>query len=78
MAGGEAFVSGLDDPACRRVRLLTVSQVASLLEIDRSTVYRLAQRVNDPLPVVRFGRRATRVPLEKLERWVARQGGLSA
>ena len=77
--GHQATEAGrISDPGCRRVRLLTVSKTAELLAIDRSTVYRLTQRVNDPLPVVRFGRRATRVPLEKLERWVSRQEGLPA
>lgn len=60
-----------DDPALQRVRLLTARQVAEeILSVHVSTVWRLVQRVENPLPCVRFGERITRFRLSEVERWI--------
>ncbi len=64
-----------DDPAWRRCKLLTVYQVAELLGVHVTTVWRLTQRVENALPVVRFGERCTRFRLTDLERFIANGAG---
>ena len=53
----------LDDPAFRGVRLLTARQVASLLAVDTSTIWRWTARIENRLRCVRFGVRCTRFTL---------------
>ena len=60
-----------DDPALKRVKLLTAKQVAELLGVHLATVWRLTQRVENPLPVVRFGERITRFRLTEVEEFIA-------
>lgn len=36
-------------------RLLTAQEVADRLRVSQETVYRMARRVNNPLPAVRIG-----------------------
>jgi len=48
-------------------RLLTAKEVAKLLGVHISTVWRLTRRVENPLPAVRFGERITRCRIS----WVA-------
>ena len=62
-----------DDPALQRARLLTAKQTAELLGVHVSTIWRLTQRVSDPLPCVRFGQRLTRFRLADVERWLSRR-----
>jgi excisionase family DNA binding protein len=50
------------------VRLLTMPQVAELLQLSRAQIYRLAE--HGCLPVVRLGPRSLRVREEGLERWL--------
>ncbi len=59
-----------DDPALRCVKLLSVRQTADLLGVHVTTIWRLTQRVENPLPVVRFGERITRFRLTDLERFI--------
>lgn len=59
-----------DDPALQRCKLLTAKQTAELLQVNRSTVWRLTQRVETPLPCVRFGERITRFRLTDVERFI--------
>ena len=69
-----------DDPLLRRCQLLKVDEVASLLGLGRTSVYRLFQRQHDALPAVRIGG-STRVPLDALERWIRleqRKAGITA
>ena len=61
-----------DDPAMRRCKLLKIAEVAHLIGCDRSTVYRLAARVNRPLPIVHIGG-MSRVPIVRLENWLAEE-----
>ena len=63
-----------DDPALRRCKLLTAAQVGELLQVDRSTVWRLTQRIENPLPCIRFGARNTRFSLSDLEKFIAQAG----
>lgn len=49
--------------------LLTVTQVATLLNVGRSTVYELIRR--EGLPSVSLGGRNTRVAKASLEQWIA-------
>lgn len=55
-------------------RLLTIYEVAEQLAVSRKTVWRLVKR--GELPVVRFGRRLTRVRLSEL--WAIIQSGGAA
>ncbi len=64
----------IDDPAMRRCKLLTAAQVAELLGVHIATVWRLMQRVENPLPCVRFGERITRFPLAGVEKWLQQIG----
>jgi excisionase family DNA binding protein len=57
-------------------QLLTISQVADLLCIHRTTVYDFIK--NDGLPVMKLGTCSTRVDLNKLQRWMNERTGLSA
>lgn len=52
-------------------RLLTAKQVAELLGVHVSTVWRLTQRLENPLPAVRFGERITRFRLRDVERLIS-------
>jgi excisionase family DNA binding protein len=58
------------DPALRRVKLLSLAQVAELLGVDRATVWRWRRTAN-PLPVVFLPGKIVRVRLPDLERWLA-------
>jgi excisionase family DNA binding protein len=58
------------DPALRKVKLLTLAQVAELLGVDRATVYRWRRKKN-PLPTIFLPGGTVRVPLAALERWIA-------
>ena len=62
-----------DDADLHHCRLLTIRQAADAMQVDRTTVYRLSQVVEDPLPVVRFGKRMTRIPLVEFSRWLERR-----
>ena len=55
----------------RPAPLLTARQVAEVLGVHVSTVWRLTQRVDDPLPVVRFGERITRFRPCDVERLIS-------
>ena len=50
--------------------LLTLPEVAAHLRIDRATVYRLLQRGDLPIPVLRLGR-SPRVRVADLEQYLA-------
>ena len=50
--------------------LLTLTEVAAHLRIDRATVYRLLQRGDLPIPVLRLGR-SPRVRVADLEQYLA-------
>ena len=63
---------GVADPALRKVKLLTLAQVADVLGVDRTTVYRW-RRKKDPLPVTFLPGGLVRVPLAALQRWVAEE-----
>ncbi len=51
-------------------RLLTATEVAELLGVHVPTVWRMAQRLENPLPAVRFGERITRFRLTDVERLI--------
>ena len=51
----------------KRLKLLTARQVADLLGVHPTTVWRLTQRLENPLPTVRFGQRITRFGAVALE-----------
>jgi excisionase family DNA binding protein len=51
-------------------QLLKIEQVATILQISRTSAYRLAQ--TGELPAVRFGGGTVRVRLEDLERFIER------
>ena len=55
----------------RRVKLLTLGDVAELLGVSRPTVWRWRRRRRNPLPVTFLPGRTVRVPLPALERWIA-------
>ncbi|TMD98792.1 MAG: helix-turn-helix domain-containing protein [Chloroflexi bacterium] len=57
-------------------QLLTISQVADLLCVHRTTVYDFIK--NDGLPVMKLGSRSTRVDSIKLQQWMNERTGLSA
>jgi len=59
-----------DDSALKRCQMLKITQVAELIGCDRSSVYRLAARLNNPLPIVHINGMA-RVLLSKFETWLA-------
>ena len=62
----------LGDPAMRRVKLITAGQVAELLGVHIATVWRLTQRIDGPLPCVRFGERITRFRLVDVEGFITK------
>ncbi len=64
-----------DDAALRHCKLFTAGQTAELLQVDRSTIWRLTQRIDNPLPCVRFGERITRFRLTDVESFIANSGG---
>ena len=66
------MICNSNDPAAK-IQLLRAEDVASLLAVNRSTVWRLTQRVREPLPVVRISPRCTRFRLRDVERWIGRQ-----
>lgn len=53
--------------------ILTIEQVAELLQISRTLAYSLSHR-HGGLPVVRLGR-CLRIPRVALEAWLAAQAG---
>jgi len=61
------------DPATGRLKCFTCAQVANMLGVHVATVWRLAARVHDPLPTIRFGKRLTRFPREEVAAWLKRQ-----
>jgi len=72
---GKAFVPATcHDPALEHVQLLTATQLAGVLGCHISSVWRLVQRVDDPLPCVRLGTRITRFRLVDVEAWIGRAG----
>ena len=50
--------------------LLTLTELAAHLRIDRATAYRLLQRGDHPIPVLRLGR-SPRVRVADLEQYLA-------
>ncbi len=60
-------------PDLSKLRLLTAAQVAELWGINRSTVWRLTQRVHNPLPVLRLSARCTRFSATDLAAWLAEE-----
>ena len=66
---------GIDDPAFGAVRLLRAREVAALLGVDRATVWRWVSRVENALPVVRFGSRCSRFRLCDVEAFVEANAG---
>ena len=60
-----------DDPRLYRLKLLTARQVADLLGVNPSTVWRWIYRVNNPLPVVRLSDGVTRFRLSAVEKFIA-------
>ena len=64
-----------DDAALHRCKLFTAGQTAELLQVDRSTIWRLTQRIENPLPCVRFSERITRFRLADVESFIANSGG---
>ncbi len=52
------------------LKLLTARQVAGLLGVHVSTVWRLIQRVENPLKCVHFCERITRFRLADVERFI--------
>ena len=57
-------------------QLLTITQVATLLCVHRTTVYDLVK--HDGLHVMKLGTRSTRVDTLKLQQWMNERTGLSA
>lgn len=57
----------------RRVKLLTMAEVGELLGVSRQTAWRWRRRRENPLPVVFLPGRVVRVPLARLERWLAEE-----
>ena len=60
------------DPDLRKVKLLTVNQVAEILKLGRTTIYHLLRRQDNALPAVQIGG-ATRIALLDLEAWLRRE-----
>ena len=54
--------------------MLTAKEVQELLEVDRSTVYRMAE--DQRLPAIKVGRQ-WRFPKERINRWLADQGHIA-
>ena len=52
-------------------QLLTITQVAALLCVHRTKVYDLIN--HDGLPVMKLGRRSTRINAVKLQQWIERR-----
>jgi excisionase family DNA binding protein len=63
-------------PAMPLAQLLTITQVADLLCVHRTTVYDFIKK--DGLPVMKLGTRSTRVDSIKLQQWMNERTGLSA
>jgi excisionase family DNA binding protein len=61
-----------NDATLKDIKLLSAYQVAELLSVHVTTVWRLTQRVENPLPVVRFGGRITRFRLADIEKFLNR------
>jgi excisionase family DNA binding protein len=55
-------------PAAPVTQLLTIAQVATLLCVHRTKVYDLIN--HDGLPVMKLGRRSTRINAMKLQQWI--------
>lgn len=63
-------------PAMPVSQLLTITQVADLLCVHRTTVYDFIKHAG--LPVMKLGTRSTRVDAIKLQQWMNERTGLSA
>ena len=63
-------------PTMPLAQLLTITQVADLLCVHRTTVYDFIK--HDGLPVMKLGARSTRVDSIKLQQWMDEHVGLSA
>ena len=55
-------------PAAPVTQLLTIAQVATLLCVHRTKVYDLIN--HQGLPVMKLGRRSTRINAMKLQQWI--------
>lgn len=48
---------------------ISVSECATVMALDRKTVYAVIQRKENPLPTIRMGRKIM-IPIAKLARWM--------
>ena len=52
--------------------LLTINQVAKILQVSRATVYEFINRKENPLPLFYLSERAPRVRVAHLDAWIKR------
>lgn len=49
-------------------------EVAELLSVDKTTIYRLIRDIDDPLPAIKLnGERCLRIPGQELSEWLERR-----
>ncbi len=71
------FLADNDGSILGHCQLLRPREVADLLGVSTSKIYRLFQRAFDPLPAVRIGG-STRVRASALDEWISRAEGIGA
>lgn len=57
------------------MKILTINQVADLLQVSRPRVYDLMNKVSNPIPYTRIGKNSVRFIEEDIKSWLDRTCG---
>lgn len=53
--------------------MFTISEVANMLGVSRTTIYTFINDSKNPLPVIHLAERTVRIKRSDLEKWVEKQ-----
>ena len=54
-------------------QLYTIPEVADILSVSVSQIYRYTKQEENPLPVIHLGEKTPRIRREDLDKWIASQ-----